>query len=67
MPDAIAMVCRLNQVKKEVAQAVAFMKRASREVLDGPELAVEVKIFKYPARYSSKKGLPMWEEITKRI
>jgi DNA polymerase I len=43
------------------------MAEASRVVLKGFELGTDVSIVRYPDRYSDKRGVKMWTEVTSLI
>ena len=43
------------------------MAEASRVVLRGFELFTDVKVIRYPDRYSSSKGQPMWDLVMRLL
>lgn len=65
--DAILIEAGLADLDRHVSIAKEAMVEASREVLDGFELRVEVKVTRYPNRYQAKKGAEMWKRVWSEI
>jgi DNA polymerase I-like protein with 3'-5' exonuclease and polymerase domains len=64
--DAFAICCPLDQLEAVKAAAEAAMREASRIVLGGFELDVEIKeesIVRWPNRYMDERGKDMWNKI----
>ena len=66
--DAILLESTIEQIDADVALLREIMRRASRLVLnpttDGTlELRTDVRIIRYPDRYSDKRGEEMWSRV----
>jgi hypothetical protein len=64
--DAFAICCPLDQLEAIKAAAESAMREASRIVLGGFELDVEIKkesIVQWPNRYMDKRGKDMWDTV----
>ena len=58
--DAFLIEAPLELLDQEVGRMRAYMTEASRVVLRGFELFIDVKEIRYPDRYQSSKGESMW-------
>ncbi len=65
--DAVLICAPLNRLDADIAGMRAAMAEASRIVLNGFELGTDVAIVRYPDRYSDKRGVKMWNEVTSLI
>jgi hypothetical protein len=65
--DAILITAGEREIDAAVATAKAAMIEASKIVLGGFELRVEVKIVRYPARYVDKRGREMWNTVMRLL
>jgi len=65
--DAMLIEAPLSQLTEAVAITCESMARASRLVLDGFELATDVKTFRYPDRYQDERGTRMWRTVTRLL
>jgi hypothetical protein len=62
--DAFAVCTRLENLDYDMAITDAAMREASRIVLNGFELDVEIKDpIRWPNRYMDKRGKVMWEKV----
>ena len=61
--DAVPICAPLNRLEDDIAAMRAAMAEASRFVLDGFELATDVKIVRWPERYSDPRGAEMWDRV----
>jgi hypothetical protein len=62
--DAFGVCSRLENLEVDMATTEAAMREASRVVLNGFELDVEVKTFRWPDRFVDKRGKVMWAKVT---
>jgi DNA polymerase-1 len=62
--DAVLICAPLDRLDADIAGMRAAMVEASRIVLGGFELGTDVAIVRYPDRYSDKRGVKMWDEVT---
>jgi hypothetical protein len=65
--DAVLICAPFERLDADIAGLRAAMAEASRVVLNGFELGTEVSIVRYPDRYSDKRGVKMWKEVTSPI
>ena len=65
--DAVLICAPLDRLDADIAGMRAAMAEASRIVLNGFELGTDVAIVRYPDRYSDKRGVKMWNEVTSLI
>ena len=65
--DAVLICAPLDRLDADIAGMRAAMAEASRIVLKGFELGTDVAIVRYPDRYSDKRGVKMWNEVTSLI
>ena len=65
--DAVLICAPLDRLDADIAGMRSAMAEASRIVLNGFELGTDVAIVRYPDRYSDKRGLRMWNEVTSLI
>jgi DNA polymerase I len=65
--DAVLICAPLGRLGADIAGMRAAMAEASRVVLNGFELGTDVAIVRYPDRYSDKRGVKMWAEVTSLI
>jgi hypothetical protein len=61
--DAVLITAPLNQIEADVAAMRAAMAEASRTVLAGFELATDVKVVRFPDRYTDPRGTEMWRRV----
>jgi DNA polymerase I len=61
--DAILVEAPLEHLEEDVRSTQAAMAWASRIVLDGPELRIEAKLFRAPARFEDSRGAEMWNQV----
>ena len=61
--DAILIEAPLTQLDRHVELTQTAMARASRIVLSGFELLTDVKVIRYPERYSDKRGVETWNMV----
>jgi hypothetical protein len=63
--DALVIEAPIERIDADVALTEEIMRRASRIVLGGDyELRTDATIVRYPDRYSDKRGVKMWTEVT---
>jgi hypothetical protein len=65
--DAVLICAPLDCLDQHIARMRAAMADASRVVLSGFELGTDVSTVRYPDRYSDKRGVKMWNEVTSLI
>ncbi len=65
--DAVLICAPLDRLDADIAGMRAAMAEASRIVLKGFELGTDVAVVRYPDRYSDKRGVKMWDEVTSLI
>jgi DNA polymerase family A len=65
--DAFLICAPLDHLEQDIAEMRASMAEASRVVLGGFELRTDVKIVRYPDRYSDPRGTVMWDRVMKLI
>jgi hypothetical protein len=65
--DAVLICAPLERLPADIAGMRAAMAEASRIILNGFELGADVSIVRYPDRYSDKRGVKMWAEVTSLI
>ena len=65
--DAVLICAPLDRLEADIAGMRAAMAEASRIVLNGFELGTDVAVVRYPDRYSDKRGVKMWDEVTSLI
>jgi len=61
--DAVLICAPLDRLDGDIAAMRAVMAEASRFVLAGFELATDVKIVRWPDRYSDPRGTEMWNRV----
>jgi DNA polymerase family A len=61
--DAVLICAPINHLDADIAAMRSAMAEASRFVLDGFELATDVKITRYPDRYEDPRGREMWSRV----
>jgi DNA polymerase I len=57
----------MDMLDADIARMRDAMAEASRIVLKGFELGTDVSIVRYPDRYSDKRGVKMWAEVTSLV
>jgi hypothetical protein len=67
--DAVLIEAPIERIEADVALMREIMRRASRIVLNADatgshELRTDVKIVRYPERYTDKRGDKIWAEVT---
>jgi DNA polymerase-1 len=65
--DAVLICAPLDRLNQHAAGMRAAMAEASRIVLGGFELGTDVSMVRHPDRYSDKRGVRMWNEVTSLI
>jgi DNA polymerase-1 len=65
--DAVLICAPLDMLDADIARMRDAMAEASRIVLKGFELGTDVSIVRYPDRYSDKRGVKMWAEVTSLV
>jgi hypothetical protein len=65
--DALLICAPLDRLEADVATTRAAMAEASRLVLDGFKIRTDVKVVRYPSRYTDRRGAVMWGEIMKLV
>jgi DNA polymerase-1 len=65
--DAFLICAPLNRLEADVAAMRACMAEASRIVLGGFEIRTDVKIFRYPERFTDERGAVMWQRVMNLI
>jgi len=67
MHDAFLIMAPLERLDMDTEAMRGFMGTASELVLEGFRLRTEAKPFRYPERYTCKKGAEMWEKVMKLL
>ena len=62
--DAVLIAAPLDRLSEDVAAMREAMREASSIVLDGFELATDVKLVRHPDRYEDPRGREMWSRWT---
>jgi hypothetical protein len=65
--DAFVILASLTILDQEIARMKSFMVEASRVILRGFELSVDVKVIRYPDRYRSPEGQAMWDLVMRLL
>jgi DNA polymerase-1 len=65
--DAYLIEATLEILDQEIARMRSYMAEASRVVLRGFELFTDVKVIRFPDRYSSSKGKSMWNLVMRLL
>ncbi len=65
--DALLIEAPLEDLDRQIEIAQALMAQASRDVLNGFELRSEADVIRYPERYLTDKGRPMWERVMEML
>ena len=65
--DALLIEAPIDEIEMVVATARELMAEASRIVLGGFEVRTDVKIIRYPERFSDKRGTRMWDDATRSV
>jgi DNA polymerase I len=65
--DSLLIAAPLQDLDQAVATMQQAMREASAVVLSGFELSSDVKIVRYPDRYSDARGEVMWTRVMKLI
>lgn len=61
--DAVLIIAPLDDLEATVRRAQALMAEASATVLRGFELRTDVKLVRYPDRYTDERGAGMWATV----
>ena len=61
--DALLICAPLDRLEADIATTRAAMAEASRLVLGGFEIRTDVKVVRYPDRYTDPRGMTMWQRI----
>jgi DNA polymerase-1 len=65
--DAFLIGGRLDRLDADIATMCAAMAEASRIVLNGFELRVDVSVTKWPDRYMDPRGAVMWDRVCRLL
>jgi DNA polymerase I-like protein with 3'-5' exonuclease and polymerase domains len=65
--DALLIEAPMDQIEDTVAVTEHAMAEASRVILGGFELRTEVKVIRYPDRFTDKRGEAMWSAVWEEI
>jgi hypothetical protein len=65
--DAVLIAAPLHRLDEDVAVMGEAMREASSTVLDGFELATDVKVVRHPDRYQDPRGKEMWSGVMRLI
>jgi DNA polymerase I len=65
--DALLICAPLDRLEADIVGMQAAMCEASKIVLGGFELGTDVKVVRYPERYSDDRGALMWERVMRLI
>jgi DNA polymerase-1 len=65
--DAILIGAPLDRLDSDIKTAQEAMREASEIILGGFSLRTDVHVVRYPDRYMDKRGVVMWEKVTKLI
>jgi DNA polymerase-1 len=65
--DAFVIEAPLANLDREIERMRSYMAEASKVVLNGFEVFTDVKVIRYPDRYSSAKGQPMWNLVMRLL
>ena len=65
--DAILICALFEQLDADIATARNAMAEASRAVLSGFELTTDVKIVRWPDRYTDPRGVVMWDRVAELL
>lgn len=65
--DAFLVGAPISRIDADVAQMRAAMGEAARAVLNGFPIPTDVKIVRFPDRYMDKRGLVMWQRVTRLL
>src|SRR6516165_5469726 len=65
--DAVLIAAPLDRIDADVMRMKAAMREASNIVLNGFELGSDVKVVRFPDRYSDPRGAVMWSRVMKMI
>jgi DNA polymerase-1 len=61
--DAVLIEAPLDFLTESIKQTKVIMADASAIVLDGFRLRSDAEVFRYPERYSDKRGVQMWNTV----
>jgi DNA polymerase family A len=65
--DALLIAAPIGEIEEAVAATREAMAEASRIVLDGFQVRTDVKITRYPDRFSDPRGTRMWNVVSQLI
>src|SRR5262245_36615649 len=65
--DAVLICAPLERLDADIAAMRAAMAEASKFVLAGLELGTDVKVVRWPDRYSDPRGVEMWDRVCKLV
>ena len=65
--DAFLICGRLDRLDADISTMCAAMAEASRIVLNGFELRVDVSVTKWPDRYMDRRGAVMWDRVCRLL
>jgi len=63
--DAVLICAPLERLEADIERMANIMREASRVVLSGFEIGVDVAVVRYPDRYMDGRGEVMWEKAMK--
>ena len=61
--DAVLICAPIERLDTDIAATQSAMSEASRDVLAGFEISTDVKIIKWPDRYTDERGRVMWARV----
>ena len=65
--DALLIEAPLDEIDTAIAATRELMAEASRIVLSGFEVRTDVKVVRYPERFTDKRGTRMWDDATRSV
>jgi DNA polymerase I-like protein with 3'-5' exonuclease and polymerase domains len=65
--DAFLLYAPISRLDDHVSRLQQHMSDASALVLGGPRLKTDVKVFRYPERYSDPRGEQMWAVVERLL
>jgi DNA polymerase I len=65
--DAFLICAPVDRIDADVAVMRAVMTEAARIVLDDFTSTTDVKIVRYPDRYTDKRGAVMWDRVMRLV
>jgi hypothetical protein len=65
--DAVLIEASIDEIDATIALTRDCMAAASRAVLAGFEIGTDVEVYRYPNRFTDKRGLEMWDKVTSLV